>query len=463
MAVSELSRLTVAAVVAYLVSLQFVFPGYIKVPEPFHNDMYWSYAFHVSGTTFATMAQWPRPAMFETFVLAGNFGLEGSLVFLAAILLLGLALLLMLFERFVMRERLPIWLAFATLLMMMAGPGFYPQPAFDVGYHVAMLFGLLGIFAWEELSKRIPMLGLAIVAVCFSVSTLANEGFIPALVLYGCYSAWQSRSRPVLAVAIALLPLLAVGVAIADDRYTNSPFVALASKAANYPYRIDVTLPSLFSTTMYYIDWLLKPTYIILLLCCIAGLWHNRRLRLAAGILLLTCALYTPYIILPNHVSQLYKWPPIPFLALILPLAWIQKAAGRWRIANVALSIAVIFTFALQVTYYPSEKEIVRSSLEQNRAMIDSLRSHRNQIASAKNILVRGLVAESSPWAINSDVLPGIVPYTGVWHVVSEPGIAPVVPTANAQPIAPAAVRLRDYDLVLDVARTGEITYSVTH
>lgn len=453
----RLAFLLVMALLAYAISLQFIFPGYIALPAPFHNDMYWALKMAHNGLGFLAYLRWPRPVFFETLFLAGHFGLEGSLVFLATIVVFDLALALLLLERFVLRYQLPWWLALGSILLMMAGPGFYAQPAFDVGYHLALLFGFLGIYAWEAYSSKNLPLALLLTGVCFTLCTLANEGFVPALLIYGALAALRERHVPVVAAAAFAMPAIAVACAFVDGQLTHSPFVAVHA-AAKYPYRIDLSPQSLAVTARFYLGSLVNPAFLFLLLASVAGLYYNLRLQAAAVLLVAGLSLYIPYLVLPNHLTDIYRWAPMPLFGLIVPLAWIRAPRSpRERFANAALLIALAGTLGFQTTQYRDDKHSYATTLEQNRNMIAALRAHADDISQARNVLVRGLTFVNDPWAQNADVVNAIVPNFAEWSVETEPGYPAIVPRSHAVPIAANAIEIDRYDLVLDFDPNGNI------
>lgn len=444
------------SLLAYALFLQFIFPGYIALPVPFHNDMYWSLSIAQNG--FPVYLHWPRPVYFETLLLAGQFGLEGSLLFLAAIVVLDLALVLLVIEGFVLKYRLPWWLALGTILLMMAGPGFYAQPAFDVGYHLALLFGFLGIYIWEAHAPKQVIPALLASCLCFITCMLANEGFAPALLIYGALAAWRERRKPTLAVAVFALPLIAIALALVDDRLVHSPFVVMHA-AKNYPYRIDLSPQSLVGTAEYYLGSLVNPAFFLLLAACVSGLWYNRRLPQGAALIVAGLSLYVPYLVLPNHLTDIYQWAGMPLFALVVPLAWIQNPPSMgWRVANASLGLALIATLVFQTTQYRDAKNAYGTVLAQNRMMIAGLRAHAASISRAHNILVRGLRFVSNPWAQTAEVVNVIVPNSAQWWVETEPGTPAIVPRANFAPIAGNAIDYARYDLVIDVDGSGDLS-----
>jgi hypothetical protein len=446
------------APIAYFLTLQFIFPKYVALPAAFHSDMYSAAKFVADGSNFMTFLSWPRPLYFETLLLAGHLGFEGSLIFLTAILIVDLALAVTLLERFVLRHSIPWWIALGALLLAMTGPGFYAQPAFDVGYHVAFLFGLLGIYAWESRVPEHPIGALSATGLFFILSALANEGFIPALVVYGAVAAFRERHSRITAVALLALPLLAVAVSFADSRITHSPFVML-NAAKDYPYRIDLSLRSLLHCSLYYLSSLIDPAFLALLAACAAGLWLRRRLLAGAIVVVAGLSLYLPYILLPNHINELYQWAPMPVLMLLVPLAWSGPAerARSGLAANVAIAASLIFAILFQSTQYSDQKNWYRVVLDQNRSVMAGVHSIQPQIARSHAILVRGLSFITHPWAQNAEFLSRELGFSGEWTVVTEPGYPAIDTQPHARPLQGGRIDLRDYDLVIVFNGAGKL------
>lgn len=455
----RLVLLIAIAAIAYVISLQFIFPGYIATPMPFHNDMYTSLEFVANGWNFPFFLHWPRPVYFETLLFSGSLGLEGSLVFLTAIVLCDLALAVTLLERFILRRPIPWWLALGTMLLAMAGPGFYAQPAFDVGYHLALLFGTLGILAWEVQGAKAPVVGWLLTAACFCLSTLANEALTPVLFAYGTFSAFRFPGKPALAAAMFALPLLAIAVSFVDGQLMHSPFVAM-HVARTDPYWIDFSAHSVLHCARYYVSGIASPAFLVLLLVCIPGLLYNRHLLAGAAFLVCGAALYTPYLLLPNHLDHVYQWAPMPLLMLIVPLAWTPSASARRAMpfSRLVLILVLGATIAFQTTQYLGIKAVYRTALDQNRAIVSALRSHSRQISASHSVLLRGLTFVTDPWAQNANAVSRIIPFSGEWSVETEPGYPPANEQPNARPVLPAQIAYKNYDLVLDFDRNGNIT-----
>ncbi len=453
------------AFLAYLVALQFFFPGYIAPPVPYHPDMYWSVNFVAQGLNAATFFSWPRPLFYETLFLAGHFGLVGALLFLDAIVLFDLALAIVLFERLVLYRKIPWIVALGTLILAMAGPGFYSQPGYDVGFHVALLFGLLGVYVWELRMQRHRIAALCLLGLFFALSALTNEGLIPALVIYGAYAAFRNRGSPAIAIALAALPFVAVAVSLGDSHLTHSPFIRIGvgriGVGATYPYRIDLAPSSLLLCARFYLASLVNPGFLVLAAVAGFAIWLRQRLVVAAMLLAAALSLYLPYCVLPNHLDVTYQWVPMPLLMLLVPLAWVGPAKNTRLglradlVSRVGLAVALLFAIGFQSTQARDQKHWYESALAQNRAVLTGLRSLKPRISAAHSVLVCGLGFGRWPFMQSAVFLSRELDFRGEWTVTNEPGFAPIAYQANARPIDYSKIRWADYDLVVIFDRDG--------
>lgn len=437
---------------AYAAAMYLIFPKYwIQPPAPFHSDMYWSANFAAEGVTPLTFVSWPRPVFYETLLLGGQFGLVGSLVFLQTLLLGVLALMVFACECLVLREEAPLLLVFAALLVAMLGPGFYVQPAFDVGFHISLGFLLLGIVAWE---MRWPMRGVA-VTLLFAMSTLASEACVPALIIYALASAWfhrESRSDR----AILMVAMTAIMILLVDERITQTPFVN-PSAASTSPYWIDLGPASILKCALFYVKPLANPALLMLTAICSIGIWYKRSLAAGAFLVITGLSLYVPYVVLPNHLDVTYRWVALPSLALLILSAW-PSGNGRQKVAiRAALIIAVIGAIVYQSGQYHDQKAWVANVESQNRAMMSDLHNDASEFRGAKRILVVGLTYPYHPFHDATAFLARELSFSGKWIVVTEPGYAPISAAPNAEPIGYNSVIFRDYDKILIFAPDGHI------
>ncbi|HET9392518.1 MAG TPA: hypothetical protein VFO29_03175 [Candidatus Rubrimentiphilum sp.] len=458
----RLGAVFVTAVLAYFLTLRLFFPGYIALPIPYHPDMYSAVDFASRGLNFASFLLAPRPLYFETVLFAGHFGLEGSLLFFDAIVLLDLALAIVLLERVVLHRRLPWLVVLGTLLLAMAGPGFYKQPGSDVGFHVALLCGLAGVCVWELRSQKHQIAALCLTALFFVLSVLANESLIPALVIYGVVAAFRSRASPAIAAALAGLPFLAIAASFGDSQLTHSPFVKISS-AATYPYKIDLSLTSVLLCARYYVVSLFNAGFLTLLAVSAFGLWLRRRLKIAAILVVAALSLYLPYCVLPNHLNDVYQWVPMPLLMLLVPLAWADSpdelsAGSNVKLAGrVALALSLCFAIGFQSTQYLDQKHWTAVAIAQNRAVIDGLRSMKSRISAARSVLVTGLAFGRWPFMQSAAFLSHELNFPGEWTVTTEPGFPPINYQTVARPIDYGRIRWSDYDLIVVFNRDGKL------
>ncbi len=460
---SGLSRLVivlVTAVVAYCLTQRFVFPGYIALPIPYHPDMYWSVDFVTRGLNFVGFLTSPRPLFYEALLLAGHFGLVGSLLFLDTIVLIDLALAIVLLERLILHRTIPWLIVLGTLMWAMAGPGFYRQPGYDVGFHIALLCGLLGVYVCETHTKKNAIATLGLTGILFVLSALANEGLIPAIVIYCIVAAFRNRASPALALTLAVLPLVVVAAAFGDSQLTHSPFIKMNARGA-YPYKIDLSAPSLFLCARFYLSSLLNAGFLVFLTVTGAGLWLRRRLKIGVALLVAALSLYIPYCVLPNHLDIAYQWVPMPVLMLLFPLAWLGAAdapriSTKMNVAvRFALALSLLFALGFQATQYLAPKRWTEVALAQNRAVVSALHSLNPQISASRAVLLCGLEFGRWPFMESALFLSRELNFRGEWSVATEPGFPPIENQSDARAITYGRIRWSDYDLVILFNRDG--------
>ncbi|HEY1977153.1 MAG TPA: hypothetical protein VGG89_11430 [Candidatus Baltobacteraceae bacterium] len=450
-AVSFAIFLAIAAI-AYAATLQFVYPRFFAPFSAFHSDMYMPVDFAARGVTFSELLHWPRPVYWITLLAGGHLGFKGSLIFFTVLLLAALALAMLVVERFAVRAPIPWWIAFAAFVLAFAGPAMYFEPGLDIGYTLALLFGMLGIYAWEGRVPQKPWGALVLAAVAFALSALSKESFLPALVVYGIASAIHDRATPAPAVAIALLPFAAAAIGFADSHLVHSPFVNPSARATD-PYYASFAPASMWALMTYYTAPL-RTWFVVLVGLCLVGTAIRQRLWIGVTILIAAIAMYLPYLVLPNHRIYFYECVPMPLLALLVPLALVGS-----EIAIGAVTVLVVF---LAVAYLSVQN---RNDPEQNWGLIQqsiNRNSYRAviadapQIAAAHNVLVTGLAYPYHPWIYPAFLGP-LLHFNGDWTVVHDPPYAPIVVQPHARPIEARDVRPRDYDLILAFNDKGEL------
>lgn len=450
------------AVLAYVVSLYFFFPGYIALPVPYHPDMYLAADYAAQNLSPAALLSTPRPVFFELLFFAGHLGLEGSLLFFDAILLLDLALAIVLLERAVLRRTIPLAIVFGTLLLAMAGPGFYRQPASEINFQLALLLALLAAWVWEFRSPKGEMGALVLSGILFIVGVLANEGTVPAIVIYCITAAFRSRRSPWIAAVLAFFPVAAVAVILADSRFSHSPFVVLNAQHA-YPYKIDLSLASIAACARFYMQPLANAGFLILLAAAGFGLWLQRRLAFGVVLVLTALSLYAPFLVLPNHLDPIYQWVAMPLLVLLVPLAWAEPQNVRTPAKRLvpavraALVTALAFAIAFASTQWLDQKRWTGIAIAQNRTVLDDLTSLKRPMRSSRKILICGLGFGRWPFMHSASWVSKRFGFHGAWTVTNEPGFAAIDDQSAARPIDYRDIRWNDYDFVMLFNRDGDL------
>lgn len=456
------------AVAVYFFVLLVVFPHYVAPLAAYHEDMYIGADMAALGMPFHTLLFWPRPVLWLLIRLSGQFGYEGSVVFTTAITLLSLAMALSLLERFVLRRTIPWWLALGTLMFAMAGANFYFVAGYDIGTFAAILLGLTGIYAAE--SRKPSVTTVLLTLLFFTLSALTKESFLPALAVYGIARALR---RPFTSAnaAFLILPFVAAGIAFIDARLVHSTFVGLSSSASD-PYRVSLAPLSVLTSVAFYIAPLDSATFLLLALCCAAGIWVNGRFRSALGLIAAALALYLPYLILPNHRLEYYQWAPMPLLMLLVPLAWTpntdparfpEAATPRVRSATrTAIVAALVIAIAgLGKGEYSAFGNWSLGEQNYNRSVLAGIRELKPSVRTAHSILIVGVSNVFHPWD-HAEFLSRELGFSGVWFVAAEPGDRPISTQPHAQPIAYDQIHWADYDLVIVFTGGGDLAGSYT-
>ena len=307
------------AVIAYFCALAFVFPKHVAPLAAFHSDIYSQINAIplVAGLMYAFTG--PRPVGVALSQIFGRSGLEGLMAIQISYTVALLALSMTLCESFLMKRMIPWWIAFITFLVAMSAPSFYFSAGYDPG-NLAFFVAMLGVFVWESRSN--VTLAWLLAVVLFTASALIKENVLPALAVYAIVVAFRDgRASGARAFVIGAMPFVAATIAFAYERAIHSPFTSVGNAQDN-PYAINLHPESILAGIRYYISPLWNLSFVVLLCNCLLGVWLNRRLGVAAFVVLAALALYVPYVILPNHLLGYYFWVPWPVLMLLIPLAW---------------------------------------------------------------------------------------------------------------------------------------------
>ncbi|HZY98416.1 MAG TPA: hypothetical protein VFE36_02495, partial [Candidatus Baltobacteraceae bacterium] len=449
------------AAIAYWATLQFVYPRFFAPFSAFHSDMYVPVDFVARGVPLDYLIRWPRPVYWITLLAGGHLGFKGSLVFFTALLLAALALSMVVVERFAVRAAIPWWVAFAVFVFAFAGPAMYFEPGLDIGYTLALLFGMLGIYAWEARIPERPWPGFALAGVAFLLSVLSKESFLPALIVYGISAGIRDRRTPVAAVAIALLPIV---VAVAGIAETAQARFVNPGASTNNPYYMSFAPASMWALWTYYSAPLRNAYIVVLLAACLIGTWMQQRLWIGITVLVAAVAMYLPYLVLPNHRIYFYEAVPMPLLALLVPLALTPgiPLAGtlvtrfRWvqSVAVVLLFVAIVL-LCRQNMHDPEQNwGLTQQSI--NRNAYKAIVAAAPQITGAHDVLVTGLRYPYHPWIYPAFLGP-LLHFSGEWTIVREPPYAPIEGQPHARSIEARDVRPSDYDLILAFNDQGEL------
>ena len=307
------------AVIAYFCALAFVFPRHVAPLVAFHSDIYGQINAIpiVAGLMHAFTL--PRPVGVALSQIFGRSGLEGLMAIQISYTVALLALSMTLCESFLIKRTIPWWVSFFALLVAMSAPSFYFSAGYDPG-NLAFFVAMLGVFIWESRSN--DSLAWLLAVLLFTASALIKENVVPALAVYAFAVAFRDgRASGARAFAVVAMPFVAAAIAFGYERAIHSPFTNVGNAPDN-PYAVNLHPESVLACLRYYVSPLWNLSFAVLLCNCLLGVWLNRRLRIAAFVVIAALALYVPYVILPNHLLGYYFWVPWPVLMLIIPLAW---------------------------------------------------------------------------------------------------------------------------------------------
>ena len=312
--------------IAYFCALAFVFPKYVAPLAAFHSDIYSQVNAIplVAGLKHAFTGA--RPVGVALSQIFGRSGLEGLMVIQISYVVALLALSMTLCESFLIKATIPWWIAFLTFLVAMSAPSFYFSAGYDPG-NLAFLVAMFGVFVWESRSNN--ALAWLLAATLFTASALIKENVLPTLIVYAFAVAFRDvRAKGAKAFAIVVIPFVAAAFAFEYERAIHSPFTNGSNGQYN-PWAVNLHPESLLACFRFYISPLWNLSLVALLSNCLLGVWLNRRLGIAAFVVLAALALYVPYVILPNHLLGYYFWVPWPVLMLLIPLAWTPKSSHK--------------------------------------------------------------------------------------------------------------------------------------
>jgi hypothetical protein len=229
---------------------------------------------------------------------------------------------------------------------------------------------------------------------------------------------------------------------------------------------------SVLSLAGFYLAPLDNAAFLVLALCCAAGIWINGRIRPAIGLLIASLALYLPYLVLPNHRLEYYQWAPMPLLVLLVPLAWTPKTgvagepeveAGTPRIrliTRTAIVAALIFAIVgLGAAEYSPFSNWALGEQNYNRSAMAAARTLKPALRGADSVLVVGVSNVFHPWH-HAELLSRELGFTGTWYVAAGPADRPIDPQPHARPIPYDQIHWSDYDEVVVFTDDGRLVGS---
>ena len=480
MSANGLARYVVASILAYGFVLQLLFPLHFSTAAH-HADMYMQMypvavpadpaLFGPGAYDLRSILSCPRPVTWLIASFLAELPFEGPLALYAAIWIFNLAIALFLVERIFLRAKLHFALLLLTLAFAYSAPAFYFSHTYDSAHAFATFFGLLAIFLFEHGTRRTRSLILP--AFFCLLSALSKETFTPVLILYGLTRAvWfpppdtSRRTR----IWIALTPLMIAAGALAHSLAVQSEFIQFAGSKLSHPYRVDYRPSSILAAAKFYIWPLVRPSTVVLVILVLVMAWAQRRLRLAALVIIAALLLYAPYLLLPNHLLGYYAWMGVPLLILLIPVAIAGQPREEPRpavrlpffqpvqlIAPWLIALALIF--AIRDFQHSNRRgsEWVLLQERTNKNLLASLRSLQPQLAKARSLLVFGLTATFHPWQ-HPDFLRRELGFRGTSFLVSQgPSTAEGAP-GPVRHVGVGNINWHAHDLCLVFNDLGELS-----
>jgi hypothetical protein len=384
----------------YLLTLRFLFPGYLHPLVPFHSDFY-----HYTGMAVVSLpaiAAYPRPVAFLFMRLLGTFGLQGLMAGGIAIALVGVLLTIALAARLTAVPRkllLPFSLFY--LVLVFAQPQFYFEHRHDLPAEISYLGLLLALHAWlwwVRSGNRWALLCTAGATVMFAFSKetffLSAPCLAIGIVLYD-RKRWRSH-----ALFLVIL-VLCEGASVLWDRHVGSPFVDPHASGAS-AYRIGLSLPSVATLYWHFLRLLLTPATAAMLVLSTVLLARCRECILAVAFIMAGLAALLPHALLPNHSFDEYAWLPSPLAFACLFFVASSRLVERHAAAASLLAASLTFlAFIGHDGYHHRYRgDGLRWYVDQERLTANFMQSwsRLRLLPSGSRVLIAGLDTPFRPW-----------------------------------------------------------------
>lgn len=269
-------------------------------------------------------------------------------------------------------------------------------------------FGLLTLHAIWTFFERGKRWLIIVGSVSYALSVFCKEDFILPVLVLAIFYAICTWSRPAMRWWSVTIVGSFVSIVLVYEYYTQrvspSPFISISNQPS-HPYYINTSLRSLWYTLGHYFR-LTFPSVIVAAVVVVALLYAiclDRRPRIYI-LLLLTCSVFAPYCVLPNHIFALYciNWAPW-ILAVIVYLelpagvyhrfrrfSWWQTRRYVAAQSIVALAFALVPVFQLQDARAIEARYYLTAS-SYNHRIIQSLLTIKDNVNEAPLVGVKGV------------------------------------------------------------------------
>lgn len=441
----------IVAAIAYVLCLQFAFPGYFHPLTPHHNDFYFPPGLSFDGHSILEKLAWPRPLGFLAFQMLGKLGLHGYLFVLACIALTNAALMIALVGRILGRR--VYWVAAcAYCALLFAHPDFYMDYLHDAFATLSLFYLLLALHSWYE--YRATGRQRYVMVCCGLMLLLAftkETYFVSALCLWALELLLSQKKEREAAGIVLGASLALFLIAFATNAYSLRTVVRLQTGAAE-PYHVSLAPLALLQGMGFY-SWHLFPVIALLAVAGALVLTREHRLEAAAFCVAGLCAVL-PHALLPNHTDSMYAWTGATLA--FAPILFVPRLARGVAMAGQG-AIAAILVVAFVWTN--------RSRYEAHRWTIEQEKINRNIIAGypalkalpsgAHQILISGLSMPFDPFFSSSYIRAEFGPNRN-WTVLVPRGA--VSPSESPVRLArPDEVNPGDYDYAFGFDDDGKL------
>ncbi len=456
-------KLFAIAAAAYFACLQFIYPGYFHPLYPHHDDFYFPPGLSFDGHSLWEKLQWPRPLGFLMTEVLGKAGLKGYLSILVVVTLANAALTIALARR-IFGKPVSWFLALAYCVLLFAHPDFYVNYLHDAFGTLSYFYLVLAMHAWYSYREGGGPRYLAICAILMMAVAFTKETYFVSALVFWAAQAFLCRGAQRRAGAMLLgasLMLFAAG--LAANAYSMKAFLHVNIDSSS-AYHVSLDPSAVTHAFIFYVQRLLHPAVLALILSGVAVLYQNREKMIAAAVLLVggICAL-APYAVLPNHLDSMYAWTGAPLaFSPVLFLTRTFRRSEMWRTGAIYAGVAVLTLVSVRTSaarYQEHNWTLAQEKI--NRNIIDAYPQLKGTDPAAKNILVTGLGMPFQPFHTASYIRAEFGPERQ-WTVVVPKGAA----MKSETPVrfaAADAVRPGDYDAAFGFDDEGRLVQRWTH